>query len=88
MEYVLSDQRKFEKVNSKYDAFLNFVFNPEKRIDTIFKNLVDSNTMSNEMHKCVKPVWMKPGNCKVYKLQLDGGPPFLSNFIGLTGCYT
>ena len=56
MEYVLSDQRKFEKVTSKYDAFLNFVFNPEKRIDTIFKNLVDSNTMSNEMHKCVKPV--------------------------------
>ena len=71
MENLLSDQRKFEKVTLKNDAFLNFVVNQEKRIDTIFKNLVDSNSMSKEMHKFVKPVGTRPGimygNCKVQK---------------------
>ena len=38
MENLLSDQRKFEKVTWKIDAFLNFVVNQEKCIDTIFKN--------------------------------------------------
>ena len=33
MENLLSDQRKFEKVTLKNDAFLNFVVNQEKRID-------------------------------------------------------
>ena len=46
MENLLSDQRKFEIVTSKNDAFQNFVVNQEKRIDTIFKNLNDSNSMS------------------------------------------
>ena len=40
MENLLSDERKFERVTLKNDAFLNFVVNQEKRIDTIFKNLV------------------------------------------------
>ena len=56
MENLLSDQRKFEKVTSKNDTFLNLVVNQIKRIDTIFNNLVDSNSMSNEMRKFVKPV--------------------------------
>ena len=38
MESLLSDQRKFERVTLKNDAFLNFVVNQEKCIDTIFKN--------------------------------------------------
>ena len=41
MKNLLSDERKFEKVTLKKEAFLNFVVNQEKRIDTIFKNLVD-----------------------------------------------
>ena len=45
MENLLSDHRKFEKVTLKNDAFLNFIISQEKRIDTIFKNLVDSNSM-------------------------------------------
>ena len=45
MENLLSDQRKFEKVTFKNDAFLKFVVNQEKRIDTTFKNLVDSNSI-------------------------------------------
>ena len=38
MESLLSGQRKFERVTLKNDAFLNFVVNQEKCIDTIFKN--------------------------------------------------
>ena len=49
MENILSNQRKFEKVTLKNDAFLNFVVNQEKHIDTIFKKLVDSISMSEEM---------------------------------------
>ena len=80
MENLLSDQRKFEKVTLKNDAFLNFVVNQEKCRDTIFKNLVDSNSMSKEMRKFVKPVGTRPGimygNFKVHKQQVDGCPPF------------
>ena len=61
MENLLSDQRKFERVTLKNDAFLNFVVNQEKRIDTIFKNLVDSNSMSKEMRKSIKPVGTRLG---------------------------
>ena len=80
MENLLSDHRKFEKVTLKNDAFLNFVVNQEKHIDTIFRNLVDCNSMSKEMRKFVKPVGTRPGimygNCKVHKQQVDGCPPF------------
>ena len=40
----------------KHDTFVNFVVNQEKHIDTTFKNLVDSNSMSKEMRKSVKLV--------------------------------
>ena len=80
MENLLSDQRKSEKGTLKNDAFLNFVINQEKRIDTILKILVDSNSMSKEMCKFVKPVVTRPGimygNCKVHKQKVDGCPPF------------
>ena len=76
MENLLSDQEKFEKVTLKNDAFLNFIVSQEKRLDTIFKKLVDSNSMSKEMRKLVKPVRTRPGimygNCKVHKEQVDG----------------
>ena len=34
MEILLSDQRKLEEVNLKNDAFLNFVVNQEKPIES------------------------------------------------------
>ena len=41
MESLLSDQRKFERVTLKNDAFLNLVVNQEKRIDTFLRtNLI------------------------------------------------
>ena len=80
MENLLSDERKFERVTLKNDAFLNFVVNQEKHIDTIFKNLVDSNSMSKEMPKSIKPVGSRSGTmyglCKVYKQEVDGCPSF------------
>ena len=82
MENLLNDQGKFERVTLKNDAFLNFVVNQEKCIDTIFKNLVDSNSMSKEMRKSIKPVGTRPGTmyglCKVHKEEVDGFPPFRS----------
>ena len=57
MENLLSDQRNFEKVTLKNDAFLNFVVNQENPIDTIFKNLVDSSSMLKEIGKFVKTSW-------------------------------
>ena len=45
--------------------------NHEKRIDTIFNNLVDCKSMSKEMPKSIKPVGTRPGTmyglCKVHK---------------------
>ena len=61
MENFLYEQRKFDKVTLKNDAFLNFVVNQEKRVDIIFKNPVDSNSMSKEMRKFVKPVKTRSG---------------------------
>ena len=61
MEKFLYEQRKFDKVTLKNDAFLNFVVNQEKRIDTIFKNPVDSNSMSKETRKFIKPVKVSSG---------------------------
>ena len=80
IENLLSDQRKFERVTLKNDAFLNFLVSQEKRIDTIFKNLDDSNSMSKEIRKSIKPVWTRPGTmyglCKVHKQEVDRCPPF------------
>ena len=80
MENLLSDQRKFERVTLKNDAFLNFVGNQQKRIDTIFKNVVDPNIMSKEMRKSIKPVGTRPGTMyglsKVHKQEVDSCPPF------------
>ena len=56
METLLSYQRKFEKVTSKNDAFLNFIVDQEKRTDTIFKNPVDSNSISKNAQVC-KTCW-------------------------------
>ena len=64
----------------KYDAFLNFVVNQEKRIGNIFKNLIDSNSVPKEMRKSIKPVGTRPRAmyrlCKVHKQKVHGCPPF------------
>ena len=54
MENLFSDQTKFERVTLKNDASLNFVVNQEKRIDTVFKKLVHSISMSKEIYNKLK----------------------------------
>ena len=54
MENLFSDQAKFERVTLKNDALLNFVVNQEKRIDTVFKKLVHSISMSKEIYNKLK----------------------------------
>ena len=64
----------------KDDNFLNFITSQEKRIDKIYKKLVDSNSMSEETRRHLKPVGTRPGimygSCKVHKKCVDGCPPF------------
>ena len=71
-----------EEVALKNDAFINFLRNQEKRVGTIFKYLVYSNSMSKEMRQFVKPVGTRPGimygNCQLHQQQVDDCPPFRS----------
>ena len=60
-ENLLNDHRKFERVTLKKDAFLNSVVNQKKHMDTIFKNSVDSNSMSKEIWKSMKPAGTRSG---------------------------
>ena len=80
MEKFLSDQSKFQKTAVKYHNFLNFVTSQEKRIDKIYKKLVDSNSMYKETRIHLKPVGTRPGimygSCKVHKKCADGYLPF------------
>ena len=80
MENFLSDQSKFHKTDVKNDNFFNFITSQEKRIGKIYKKLVDSNSMSEETQRHLKPVRTRPGimhsSCKVYKNCVSGFPPF------------
>ena len=48
IEKLLNDKRKFGKINLKNDGILNFAINQEKLVDNILKNLVASNSISEE----------------------------------------
>ena len=52
----------------------------KKVIDKIYKKLVDSNSMSEETRRHLKPVGTRPGimydSCKVHKKCVDGCPLF------------
>ena len=61
MGNFLSDQSKFQKTTIKYDNLLNFITSQKKRIDKIYKKLVDSNNMSEETRRHLKPVGTRPG---------------------------
>ena len=70
---------------------MNFITSLEKLIDKIFKKLVDSNSISEETRRHLKPVKTRPGimyiSCKVHRKRVDGCPPFrpiLSSLQALT----
>ena len=48
MDDILSDQKKFSKVNLKDDTLLNFAINQEKHVVKVLKKLVESNSMTDE----------------------------------------
>ena len=48
MENFLKGQNKFQKIALKDDNFLNSITSQEKRIDKMYKKLVNSNSMSEE----------------------------------------
>ena len=59
---------------------MSFVTSQEKRIDKIYKKLLDSKSLSEETQIHLKPVGDRPGimyrSCKVHKKCFDGCPPF------------
>ena len=71
MEKLLNDTWKFEKRNLKNDGILDFVVNQEKHVDKILKNLVASNSISEEKRRSLKSVGTRPSImyrlCKVHK---------------------
>ena len=80
MENFLNDTRKFEKIILKNGGILNFAANQEKHVDNTFKNLVASNSISEDTRRSLKPVGTRPGImyglCKVTKDIINNCPPF------------
>ena len=80
IEKLLNDTRKFEQLNLKNDEISNFAINQEKRVDNILIKLAASNSTSEETHKSLKSVGVRPGImyrlCKVHKDIIDNCPPF------------
>ena len=94
MENFLCVQSKFQKVALKDDNFLIFITSQEKRISKIHKKLVDSNSISEETRRHLKPVETRTGimyvSCKVHKKGTDGCPsfrPILSDFCKVFSAY-
>ena len=63
IENLLNDTWKFEKINVKNDGILNFADNQEKCVDNILKNLLVTNSISEEIRRSLKPVGTRPGIC-------------------------
>ena len=57
----LTNQSKFQKTAVKDENFVNFITGQEKRIDKIYQKHVDSNSMSEETRRHLKPVGTRPG---------------------------
>ena len=71
MENFLSDQTKFQKTPGKDVKFLNFLNSQEKRIDKIYKKLIDFNSMFEEIRRHLKTVETRSviiyPSCKVHE---------------------
>ena len=91
MENFLSDQSKFQKITIKDDNLLNFITSQEKRNDKIYKKLVDSNSMSEETRRHLKPVRTRPvimyRSDKVHKKMRRWLSTFQTNFICFTNTF-
>ena len=50
-ENIQNYVRRFEKINLENDEFFSFPVNQEKRVDSIFKNIVASNVIFEETRR-------------------------------------
>ena len=80
MDDILSDQKKFSKVNLKGDTLLNFAIIQEKHVDKVLKKLVEFKSMAEKTRKSLKPVGITLGvmygSCKVHKANVGNCPLF------------
>ena len=80
MNDILSDQKKFSKVNLKDNTLLNFAINQEKHVDKVPKKLVETKSMREKTRKFLKPVGTRLGvmcgSCKVGKTSIGNCPLF------------
>ena len=80
MENLPNDTQKLEKINLKNDGNLNFAVNQEKRVENILKQLVVSNSISEETKRPLKTVGTRSGImyglCKSVKDIIDNCQPF------------
>ena len=83
----LSDQREFQKTTAGGDDLVNFITSHKKRIDEIYKKLVDSNSMSRSKRRHLKPKETRPGiiygSCRMHKKRVDSCPPFRTTLSAL-----
>ena len=74
----------FEILNLK-DGIWNFAINQEKRAKNMFKKLVASNSISEEIRRSLKPVGTRSGVTyglrKVHEDVINNFPPFLTCFV-------
>ena len=60
----------------KHDDFLNFTISHERPIEKIYKNLVDSNSISEEIQRHVGNIpGLMHGSCKLHEKCIDDCPP-------------
>ena len=87
MNDILSDQKKFSKVNLKDNTLLNFAINQEKHVDKVPKKLVETKSMTEKTRKSLKPVGTRPGvmcgSCKVRKASVGNCPLFRTILLAL-----
>ena len=62
------------------DGILNLAVSQEKCVDSIFKKLIASNSISEETRGSLQPVWTRPGImyglCEVHKDIINNCPLF------------
>ena len=83
MRSILSDSSKFTQVSISEDKQLNFIFDVEKYITELLKDLKISEVISETVYKSLKPRGSKfgilYGLCKVQKQLVDDCPPVRPN---------
>ena len=80
VKHVISDSKKFVKLNITPDKFLNYIINAEKKFKQLFKDLLDNDKISKAEYDKICPKGSRPGilsgNRKIRKLFVNNLPKF------------